>query len=334
MQKHHNIKRSLACFCFALTLINTACTNAPVSTVQSQDQLFGLVLPGQTATTNTTTTTTPNTPSVKIKNLMVWEVRSSEVNAPISYLIGTAHSALDSNYNLPEKLLAKLTTAQRFYMEADLSNGDELAQATLTYAFDPTRNNQQELTTSEWNTLKERVKTASIPEQVLNVARPWYLNLILDSPPSDGTPPNNILDQILRQKAEDAKVPLGYLETATEQLKALADGISEEKQFNVLKASLAKPPKDQVAERDKIITTYNEGSIPGFENLDQESFKEDPDYYAALVSNRNIQWANALDTILKKERAVVAIGVLHLIGPRSLTVLLTQKGYTVTPIKF
>ena len=344
MQMRLFLKRTLASFCLGITLVGTGCSTEPVNTVQSPDQLSGLRLPGQT---NSQTNSPANLPSavspsatnpstvarVGLKNLLVWEVKPPQAGAPTSLLIGTAHSPLDASYTIPEKFQASLKNAQRFVMEADLSNTQELASAALNFAFDPSRSNQGELSEAEWAALKDRTKTAGVPEQVLNIARPWYLNLLLDSPPSDGTNPDSILDQVLRKQAETAKVSVAYLEKASDQLQALAEGIPEAKQAATLKKTLANPPKDQIAERNKILSLYNEGSLSGLEGLDQEAFQEDPDYYAALVSNRNQKWLTGLEPVFAKERTVVAVGVLHLIGPRSLNALLIAKGYQVTQIK-
>lgn len=342
MQMRLSLKRTLASFCLGITLVGTGCTTEPVNSVQAPDQLSGLRLPGQNTPSNTPTSNTPiASPSaanpnagsrVGLKNLLVWEVKPPQAGAPTSLLIGTAQSPLDARYTIPETFQTSLKNAQRFVMDADLSNTQELADAALKFAFDPERKNQGELSAAEWTALKERTKAASIPEQVLNIARPWYLNLLLDSPPADGTAPDTILDQVLRKQAETAKVSVAYLEKASDQLQALAEGIPEAKQTAVLKKTLANPPKDQIAERDKIITFYNQGSLSGLEGLDQEAFQEDPDYYAALVSNRNQKWLTGLEPVFAKERAVVAVGVLHLIGPRSLNALLTAKGYKVTPL--
>lgn len=328
MQMRVFLKRTLATFCLGITLVGTGCSTEPVNTVQSPDQLSGLRLPGQNS--NTPSPATPTAaPRVGLKNLLVWEITPPQPGAPTSYLIGTAHSPLAEGYALPESFTGPLKNAQRFIMEADLSNTQELASAALNFAFDPKRNNQETLSASEWTTLKERTKAASIPEQVLNIARPWYLNLLLDSPPADGVAPESILDQVLRRQAEGAKVPVVYLERAADQLQALAEGIPEAKQTAALKKTLGNAPKDQIAERNKILTLYNEGNLKGLEGLDQEAFQEDPDYYAALVSNRNQKWLTALEPVFAKERTLVAVGVLHLIGPRSLNALLQAKGYQV-----
>lgn len=53
----------------------------------------------------------------------------------------------------------------------------------------------------------------------------------------------------------------------------------------------------------------------------------------ALLDNRNEKWANFLKTKMKTESYFVAVGAGHLSGEKGLIKLLSQAGYTLTPIK-
>lgn len=53
----------------------------------------------------------------------------------------------------------------------------------------------------------------------------------------------------------------------------------------------------------------------------------------ALLDNRNVKWANFLLEHMKTESYFVAVGAGHLSGEKGLIKLLTQAGYTLTPIK-
>ena len=54
---------------------------------------------------------------------------------------------------------------------------------------------------------------------------------------------------------------------------------------------------------------------------------------AALLDNRNIQWAEILPEKMQEAPAFIAVGALHLPGDNGVINLLRQKGYQVEPIQ-
>lgn len=310
----------------------SGCTQPPVSTTQGS--LSDLRLPNAATVAPQPTATPPADARVALRNILIWEVKPATAEAPVSYLVGTVHSTLASDYRLPPVLLNALTQSQRFFMEADLNQTEEVAKAALSLAFDFSRNNAQILTPTEWQTLQQRLTVQKIPAAVMAVARPWYLNVLLES--TGGGAPQNpelILDQVLRRLAEEKKLTLTYLETVTEQLKALAEGLPEEKQLARLQRNLAAPPKDTAAERDRVLTHYNAQDLAALERMDQEAYVEDPEYYQAIVTQRNLKWLKILEPAFKQESCIVAVGTLHLVGPRSLVALLQAQGWRVQFLK-
>lgn len=324
------IRRLLLPLGLGLNLLLSACGELPVSTTQGQ--LGDLRLPAQTPVLALPRpSTAPSAiPAVALRNVLVWEVKPAAAEAPTSYLVGTVHATLDAGYSLSNTVLAALGRSRRFFMEADLNQTEEVAKAALTLAFDFSRNNQQLLSQAEWQTLQQRLTALKVPATVMSVARPWYLNLLLESA-STGSPqnPELILDQVLRRAAEEKKLTLAYLETVTEQLQALAEGLPEEKQLFQLRKNLAAPPKDVAAERDQVLTHYNAGDLLALERMDQEAYTEDPEYYQAIVARRNQKWLSLLEPAFKQEACLVAVGTLHLVGPRSLVALLQAQGWRV-----
>ena len=52
-----------------------------------------------------------------------------------------------------------------------------------------------------------------------------------------------------------------------------------------------------------------------------------------FLNKRNDKWMKVLPGLMKKESRFVAVGALHLAGPRGLDNQLQDLGYTLTPIK-
>ena len=58
-------------------------------------------------------------------------------------------------------------------------------------------------------------------------------------------------------------------------------------------------------------------------------FGNETDY----LDKRNDRWMKVLPGLINKESQFIAVGALHLAGPRGLVKQLEELGYTLTPIK-
>ncbi|PIQ27848.1 hypothetical protein COW36_08520 [bacterium (Candidatus Blackallbacteria) CG17_big_fil_post_rev_8_21_14_2_50_48_46] len=319
---------------FALTLSSFSCAQLPVTTGNSTENL---TRSNQKTTASSEITNTGSQTAVSVpglKNILVWEVRPPQAETPVSYLIGTVHAPFDASFQAPEKVILALKSAARFYMEADVSNAAAINSEIQKFAVDVTRDNQKSLSESEWATLKTRLTAQNLPDPVLMRLRPWFINFMLESPPSDpAVSPAQIMDQVLMNTSKAAGVEIGYLETLTEQIQALADGVSDDIQFTRLKKNLSQPVKDSIAELKRVITAYNSGDLASLAKFDQEDRAEEPEYYQAIVTARNQNWIKILEPVLKERASVVAVGMGHLSGSSSLRSLLETKGFKLQQLK-
>ncbi|HEY5392984.1 MAG TPA: TraB/GumN family protein, partial [Hanamia sp.] len=55
-------------------------------------------------------------------------------------------------------------------------------------------------------------------------------------------------------------------------------------------------------------------------------------YDDLLLKDRNKNWVEQLNTIMKRESVFVAVGAGHLVGENGLVSLLRKEGYTVEPL--
>lgn len=317
-----------------------ACTADPVTTV-NQNNLDNLALPGQTSASASPTTpivlapsASPATSTHRVSNLLAWEVKPSGQTAPVSYLIGTVHAPFASGYTLPAAFSAKLAASQDFYLEADV---DQLTQAmsdVVQQAIDAKQNLQAALGSDYWTKLKARLSEIglSVPEQALNLFKPWYVNVMISGAP-DNSDPTTIMDLVLRSQASKAGLSLKYLEAATEQLQDL-QAISDAEHLRLIKLNLDQGLARQVSDEQKVFAIYNSGDLPALTSAAEEARTESAEYYQHMVLARNQKWVSQLKTALNSRSSVVAVGSLHMVGQDGLVSQLQAQGFSVTQVKF
>jgi uncharacterized protein YbaP (TraB family) len=81
---------------------------------------------------------------------------------------------------------------------------------------------------------------------------------------------------------------------------------------------------------DRIYSYWRTGDVEPIEELLLEGFKEFPDVFKKIVSDRNLAWMSQIEALLGGQRdAMVVVGSMHLVGEASVVELLRQKGYAV-----
>ena len=70
-----------------------------------------------------------------------------------------------------------------------------------------------------------------------------------------------------------------------------------------------------------------------FEATEKQLKKDDKEFHARLLDDRNIAWIPKLETAFKEKPTFVAVGAGHLGGTNGVIKLLRAKGYQVSPVK-
>lgn len=259
-------------------------------------------------------------------NVFVWKV-TPPAGTSSDLLIGTMHMPMTGEKRLPRALDPLFQAADAFFMEADISTVS--TSMLLHYsAIAPGKQLKQELSPTLWQRLMSNLNRLGFNEDDVNQLDPWYLNLIVGADTSSmGN--GQILDQELQGIAKKLNLRLGYLETAEQQFTML-DSIDFNESLQQLKDILTHPeaPAKQMKE---LIGAYLDDDLTALESatFQPEAMKRNPDYYQKLFFDRNLAWLSMLSTIFHHNKAIVAVGVGHLIGERGVVRLLEQRGYKV-----
>lgn len=178
-----------------------------------------------------------------------------------------------------------------------------------------------------------------IPPASVAKMKPWILSAMAALPACEtarkaaGAP---VLDVKLAKDAEAEGKKLEGLETATEQLEAMAS-LPMDFQLKGLVETLKLGDKlDDVVET--MIVLYLQGDIGMYWPLFRATLPgetEDKAGYAAfeetMITARNKTMAGKAEPLLVEGNAFIAVGALHLPGPDGLVELFRKAGYTVSP---
>lgn len=270
---------------------------------------------------------------------VLWKISGNGLSKS-SYLFGTHHliplSFLD---NIPKWNEAFAQTEQ-VVGELDLSNLTELQSKLMSSAIMPQGITYESLYKAEDlqlidKALKELLGTGIAP---LKQMKPSMLSMIYGLTmyqklyPSDG----KAVDQFFQQEAVKQSKPVMGLETADDQIKALFDSQTIERQAELL-LGMVKNPEYLKEQSQTLHAAYLEQNLDKMEQLYNEepgnpcpSTQEEKD---TINKNRNDRWVEKLPQIMQEKPSFIAVGCLHLVGKDGLIAQLRKAGYKVEAVK-
>jgi uncharacterized protein YbaP (TraB family) len=255
---------------------------------------------------------------------LFWSVEKAGVT---TYFLGTMHTGVDAARQLPSRVWRQLDAARAFAMEADLD--DPAAGA----AFRPTAASlHQALGDDYWARLEGAIGRGTA--QAIDHLPPMVPAAALSMRGLPETPP---MDKALSARAVEAHKPVVFLEPAAQQLALLRKWMD----LKALKMMLDELPQGEqhahamleaylAGDESKILALSDDERADalqhGYTAAEYDQEMED------LLYGRNASWIAPLERFHADGGGFVAVGALHLVGPRSVLDLLDRKGYRVTRI--
>jgi uncharacterized protein YbaP (TraB family) len=136
------------------------------------------------------------------------------------------------------------------------------------------------------------------------------------------------IDTLLYSKATQSGKNVLGLETFEQQMDML-DTMSKINQDDLVRQAL-KDLDVLEQELDAILNAWSTGDMDKLEDTILKSFKEFPDIYRTLITERNKKWMKRIESFLgEKENYMLVVGAAHLAGSDGLVELLKKKGCTV-----
>lgn len=182
------------------------------------------------------------------------------------------------------------------------------------------------------------LESRGIPPTSVTKMKPWMLSAMVALPACElarkagGAP---VLDILLAQQAKAAGKDVKGLETAADQLSAMASLPMEFHIKGLVETLKLGNRMDDVIET--MVVLYERGDTgmfwPLFRNALPSGSSDDSGYAAfeeAMVTTRNKTMVERADPLVSQGDAFMAVGALHLPGPDGLVELFRKAGYTVT----
>ncbi|MBQ3714131.1 MAG: TraB/GumN family protein [Fibrobacter sp.] len=272
-----------------------------------------------------------------------WKV--SDSNSSV-WLLGSIHFADSSFYPLDSVIETAFVNAEELAVEIDVTDDSvntEIASESMQHGMMPAGKRLQDLLPTEmWNSVDSICNAWGIPSITLQVMRPWLAAMTLSAFAIQraGIDPTLGVDAVLLDRAaHDGKAIVG-LETASEQIGALADTTeSDSAGIFYLKSTLR-----EVSELDSMVARIVRAWKTGDDALLRETMADEKDYAEGtaekelsdkldekVYKSRNVKMAERIAEFLSEDRNVfVVVGAAHLVLDEDNVVdLLRRRGLTV-----
>ena len=272
-------------------------------------------------------------PQLAVAQNFLWEVTSMTNRV---YLFGTVHAGKKSWYPLPAAVEQALVDSNVLVVEADITDLDAVAKASPLMIYAPPDSLAKHVKPEEYARFRKLLARYSLPEQSVAQMKPFMaVSLLVFSEWSRlGYLPQYGVDGYLIAKAKAENKPIVEIEGFALQTKlidslteaetrtlfegtltALESGLTGEQITGMVNAWQAGDPKLLL----EIARKYNE-SVPGAKEFEEKFIWARHDSMLAKIEG----YLNN-----SKDRHFVAVGSLHLSGPRGLVEMLRKRGYIV-----
>jgi hypothetical protein len=184
--------------------------------------------------------------------------------------------------------------------------------------------------------LRAYIAKSGVPESALNRMKTWlaWLTLVDTELGKMGLKGSNGPEEVLRQQFLSENKPIGQLETNAEQF-GYFDRLPEEAQRKLLVEQL-----DEGGEKSLntafagMLSPWTKGDVATMALAFNKDLSTSPELKAALLKERNANWANWLEQRLTQPGTImVAVGAGHLAGKESVIAQLQKAGYRVTRLQ-
>ena len=254
------------------------------------------------------------------------------------YLFGTIHVGAPDFYPLEPTVTRALEGAGALALEIDpAADPRAAAVAVLKYGMDtPGGNAPSDCRQTLAPRLAPLLQKYGIPAEAVASMKPWMLASVLAIGEFStlGYRSELAVDHYLSQQARARKIPVLELESMEGQM-ALFGAMTPVDQCRFLEDGVASiEDQEQGQEAREIADAWRNADAAAFDKLAAKA-AQDPSFAAqfvqkVLLDGRNPALADGIAKLLAREKhSLAAIGVLHLVGEKSVPDLLRKKGLKV-----
>ena len=262
----------------------------------------------------------------------IWEVKSP---TSVVYLFGTIHVGKRAFYPLPEPVETAFDASTRLVVEADVSKDAAAGDVTSLVGYASPDTLDRHIPIALFERLKAQLSRLRIPTAAVQPMKPFvaggFLSVVEFS--RLGYDMNLGVDSYLVSRARQAGKPIEELESARAQLELMSNMPGELQEAfldNTISTLELERAVDQVT---GMVNAWQSGDTRLMEAVTLEvnkGMRLGPQLDDILLYGRHDAMVKKIEGYLAgKEPVFVAVGSLHLVGPRGIIQALKSKGYEV-----
>ncbi len=263
---------------------------------------------------------------------LFWKV---EKDGRMSYLLGTVHAWKREWLPLNPTIEKAFAGSKTLVVELDAANMDMgSAVQRMLLAGDDTL--EARIGKSLYQQTTAEAARLQVPEAAIAKVKPWGAMLVLAATKLQqlGFSPDAGIDNYLIQKANASGKRVIELEPGEQQL-AIMDGLSARLQIAMLSEFVANSDRTLQVIND-IVSAWKKGDADAAFKLNQKGF-DDPEakreFDDKFLYQRDVVMTRKIEELLRQPGPhFIAVGSLHLVGPKSIVEQLKAKGYRVEQI--
>jgi uncharacterized protein YbaP (TraB family) len=268
--------------------------------------------------------------AVEAGSTCLWRVRSDTTTM---YLLGSVHLMKSDAYPLPVVIETAFQASSRAVFEVDLGaeGTAEAALGALAAGMLPEGRTLRETVSGDtWRLVEQHAESSGLDAGSLQRMRPWMVatTLALTELQRAGYSPLDGVDRHFYRRAVEAGTPVEGLETVEFQLQLMAD-LTPEQDEAFLRQTVSEL-ETVIPMVDEIVALWRAGRAGEVAALLAEGYRDHPQLFERLVSDRNAGWMPRLEELLEGPGPVfVVVGALHLVGDGGVIERLRSEGYSV-----
>jgi len=269
----------------------------------------------------------PGAAADRFSHGLLWRLERPGV-AP-SHVYGTLHAGDPRLGELPRRVRRAFAQSRSLMLEyvADQYARERFLEAAM---YLDGRTLEEAIGRDDFERAVEALRPAGLTREFVSKIKPWgvLLNLRISRQPTGAVPPDAQLFALARKR----RIPVSQIENVEEQVFTF-DEMSVESQVALVKHYLGhRDELDELAERT--LQAYLAMDLAQIWQAQQDYVRRHPEIGAyqtellkRVVLDRSVVMAFRMQRELRRGRAFVAVGALHLYGAKGVLSLLEEDGY-------
>jgi uncharacterized protein len=266
------------------------------------------------------------------KKSFLWEVKSAKNTV---YLFGTIHVGKRDFYPLPDAVEKALADAKKIVVEADISKTDGLDNISKLIMYEAPDTLEKKIPSALFARLKTQLTKFKIPVEGAKTMKPFMIGALLSVNEFTrlGYDMNFGVDAYLIASANKQMKPVLELESQLGQIELLTN-MPPLLQETFLENALTALETGSIAEQmTGVVKAWQSGDTKLMQDVvakGNKTAKQVNEFDEILLYSRHPAMVKKVETFLLEDQPhFVAVGSLHLLGPKGLVELLRAKGYKI-----